>query len=263
MNDLVKFAGGLPIKPEDLEKGLQNVQQSIQGGTGGMPFLRLLKAGFFVYGAENIEVEPGSEWAINPYSIMHGFACWAPGELLDERMVPFTQPPPNKAELPDLGESWDQQVAMQLACVSGEDTGTNVLYKGTSTGLRNASKELINSIIGQLQTDKVNVVPVVELENDSYQHKTYGQIFYPILTIKSWISIDGDAVAPVDGDQVTADTDADDATGTDAKTTDDAPPAAPTRRRKAKTSKASKGATTAADDAPPTSSNRRRRRRAS
>lgn len=259
MNDLVKFAGGLPIKPEDLEKGLQNVQSAIQGGTGGMPFLRLLKAGFFVYGAENVEVEPGSEWAINPYSLMHGFACWAPGELLDERMVPFTEPPPNKAELPDLGEKWDQQVAMQLACTSGEDSGTNVLYKGTSTGLRNASKELINSIISQLQTDKVNVVPVIELETDSYQHKQYGQIFYPILTIKRWITIDGDAAGNVDTGQVADETVADEADG---KATDDAAPPAPTRRRKAKASKATKAATTDGDDAPQ-SSNRRRRRRAS
>ncbi len=250
MNDLVKFAGGLPIKPEDLEAGLQNVQSSIQGGTGGMPFLRLLKAGYFVYGAENIEVEPGSEWAINPYSLMHGYACWAPGELLDERMVPFTQQPPNKAELPDLGQSWDQQVAMQLACVSGEDAGVNVLYKGTSTGLRNASKELINSIIAQLQTDKEHVVPVVELETDSYNHKQYGQIFYPILTIKKWTTIDGDAEPE---GKVTDQS----ATSDPAPESETAEAETPKPRRRRATSKAT---TAAADEEKPKSSNRRRRR---
>ncbi len=251
MNDLVKFAGGLPIKPEDLEAGLQNVQSSIQGGTGGMPFLRLLKAGYFVYGAENIEVEPGSEWAINPYSLMHGYACWAPGELLDERMVPFTQQPPNKAELPDLGQSWDQQVAMQLACVSGEDAGTNVLYKGTSTGLRNAAKELINAIISQLQTDKEHVVPVVELENDSYNHKTYGQIFFPLLTIKSWITIDGDEAAE---GKVTDQSDAE-PTPESEEPAEEKPKS---RRRRG----SAKSQTDAAEEKPQ-SSNRRRRRRAS
>jgi hypothetical protein len=255
MNDLVKFAGGLPIKPDDLEAGLQNVQSSIQGGTGGMPFLRLLKAGFFVYGAENIEVEPGSEWAINPYSLMHGFACWAPGELLDERMVPFTQAPPNKAELPDLGQSWDQQVAMQLACVSGEDAGVNVLYKGTSTGLRNAAKELINSIISQLQTDKELIVPVVELETDSYNHKQYGQIFFPILTIKSWSTIDGDAAPEGEvADQSEADPAQEESAEAETPKADTPPP----RRRRGKTSKAK-----AAAEEKPQSSNRRRRRRAS
>ena len=54
---------------------------------------------------------------------MHGFACWGDGELLDERMVPFTQEPPARGELPDLGWEWNQQVAMQLQCISGEDDG--------------------------------------------------------------------------------------------------------------------------------------------
>lgn len=247
MNEMVKFAGGLPVNPEDLETGLKNVQSSIHGSSGGMPFLRLLKSGVFVYGAENIEVEEGSEWAINPYSIMHGFACWAPGELLDERMVPFTQQPPNKAELPDLGQSWDQQIAMQLACVSGEDTGTNVLYKGTSTGLRNASKDLINEIIAQLQTDKEHIVPIVELESDSYRHKEFGQIFYPILRIVRWTSIDGEA-AP-------------EGTITDESDSEPEPeaqadPEPKPRRRRGKTSKA-------AAPEPEGGTNKRRRRRAS
>lgn len=209
MNDLVTFAGGLPANPEDLEAGLQNLQQSVQGGTGGTPFLRLLKSGVWVYGAENIEVEEGSEWAINPYSLNHGFACWGDGELLDERMVPFTQSPPNKAELPDMGYEWNQQVAMMLACVSGEDTGVQVLLKGTSLGLRNATKDLINALIAQLQHDKVHIVPIVELESDSYQHKKHGQIFYPVIEISRWASMDAeDAPAPEESEAETTEAEA-------------------------------------------------------
>ena len=256
MNELVKFAGGIPVNPEDLEKGLQNVQSSIQGGAGGIPFLRLLKAGYFVYGQENIEVEPGSEWAINPYSLMHGFACWGTGELLEERMVPFTQPPPNKSELPDLGQDWAQQVAMHLQCVSGEDTGLGVLYKGTSTGLRNASKQLISEMLAQLQTDKVHIVPVVELEVDSYQHKDYGQIFIPILTVKSWTSMEG---AEATSGQVTDESEA--APDSDGEATE-AKNATPARRRRggAKTTTKADGN---GETAPPKSSNRRRRARGS
>jgi len=243
MNDMVKFAGNLPVSTEDLEAGLRNVQSSIQGSQGGLPFLRLMRSGLFVYGAENVEVEEGSEWAINPYSMMHGFACWAPGELLDERMVPFTQPPPNKSELPDLGQRWDQQVAMQLQCVSGEDLGQAVLYKGTSTGLRNAAKELINALISQLQHDKVHIVPIVELESDSYRHKEYGQIFYPILSIKRWVDIndfEGDDAEPED----------------DAEDEPEVAEKAPARR-----GRAAKAAPAAAGDADSGVGNRRRRRR--
>ena len=197
MSDLVKFgSGGLPANPEDLVKGLQNVGQTLQGSTGGMPLLRLLKSGNYAYGPENIEPEEGSEWAINPYSLAHGFACWGDGELLDERMVPFNQTPPNRAELPDYGHEWGQQVAMQMQCMTGEDEGQVVLYKGTSTGLRNAVKQLIDQIIGQAQVDASHIVPVVELDQSSYQHKKYGEIFYPILEVKHWVNIDDAATAP-------------------------------------------------------------------
>jgi hypothetical protein len=253
-NELARYAGGMPANPEDLEKGLQNVQSTIQT-SGGFSYLRLMKSGLFVYGQENIEVEEGSEWAVNPYSIQHGYVCWTdhknkPNEILDERMVPFTQPPPNAAELPDMGFEWKHQIAVVLQCISGEDQGTTVLYKGTSTGLRNACKDLINSILEQLQTDKEHIVPVVTLDSDSYQHKVHGQIFYPVIEVHDWLGMDG-----------IKEYDEDDAQDPEAEpTTEDAQPEAepaPRRRRAGKTSKA------AAKDEGKPAGNRRRRRRAS
>ncbi len=249
--EVATFAGGLPANPEDLETGLQSLQSTLRGGSGGLDFLRLMKSGVFVYGAENIEVEEGSNWAINPYSLMHGFACWGTGELLDERMVPFTQTPPNKAELPDLGYSWDQQVSMHVMCLDGEDEGKTVLYKGTSTGLRNATKELINEIIAQLQIDKKNIVPVVTFESDWYKHKEYGQIFFPILTINEWIPMEGPIAESTESD--------DSAEPADAKA--DAKPAE--QPRTTGTSKRrGRGKAKAEPEDKPQSSNRRRRRRA-
>lgn len=258
MNDLVKFAGGLPVNPEDLEAGLKNVAQSIQGSTGGVPFLRLLKSGIYAYGAEKIEPQEGSQWAINPYSLHHGFACWGDGELLDERMVPFTQQPPNRNELPDYGHAWDQQVAMQLQCLNGEDTGTNVLYKGTSTGLRNAVKELINQLIVQLQKDASHCVPVVELDCDSYEHKKYGEIFFPVLTVQRWLSVEGQETpaGAIESDESEAKPDA----ATAAPVAEEAAEEKPAPRRRRRASAAEPEAE--ADPEKPTSSNRRRRRRA-
>lgn len=193
MNDLVKFtSGGLPANPEDMVSALQNVGQSLQGGAGGMPFLRLLGSGRYAYGPENIEPEEGSEWALNPASIAHGWICWGDGEVMDERMVPYNQKPPTQGELPDLGHRWDQQVAAQLQCLNGEDKGTVVLYKGTSLGLRNAMKELINKLVGQIQADASHPVPVLELDCDSYSHKKYGETFFPVLNVMRWLSYEGD-----------------------------------------------------------------------
>lgn len=257
MSNIIKFGDGLPVAQattEDLVKGLQNVGQTIQGSSGGMPFLRLLKSGLFAYGAEKIEPEQGSQWAINPYSLQHGFACWGDGELLDERMVPFNQTPPVKGELPDYGQTWDQQVSMQLQCMSGEDTGTTVLYKGTSTGLRNATKKLIDEIISQAQLDASHIVPVVELEVDSYEHKKYGEIFVPILDVLEWLNInDGQAATDTDTDEAKA---AGPSATPDTDATSEPEPDKPRRRRRAKTE-----ATAKKDVEPEAEKPARRRRR--
>ena len=251
MNDLVKFnTGGVPTTLEDLETGLENVQQNIQGSSGGVQLLRLLKSGVFAMGQENIEPEEDSVWAVNPYSIMHGFACWGDGVLHDERMVPFSQQPPNRAELPDYGNPWQPQIAMVLACLNGEDEGLNVLYKGTSLGLQNAAKELITAIIAQLKHDKVHIVPVVTLEADSYQHKKHGQIFYPVLEIQKWISMDG----ADDVEQIADESEAEQ----EQEPAESAEPATQTRRRRRRAA-----AQESEPEQKPQSSNRRRRARAS
>ena len=251
MTDLVKFqGGGLPANPDDLVAGLQNVGQSLQASTGGIPFLRLLKSGVYAYGPENIEPEEGSEWAVNPYSLMHGWACWGDGELLDERMVPANQPAPPQADLPSLGQPWQQQVSMQLQCMNGEDEGQVVLYKGTALGLRNAVKELINGLITQIKADPQNIVPVLELECDSYQHKKHGQIFYPVLNVLRWVSIaDGETVEAVE-DQSSEPPPAEQEA---APPEQEAPPASNRRRRR-------RGNAQQAEPEPEAPTRRRRRR---
>lgn len=274
--ELVKFnAAGLPANPEDLVKGLQNVVSNVQAG-GGMPFLRLLRSGLWVYGAENIEVQEGSQWAVNPASLQHGWACWGEGELLGEAMVPFNQPLPAKNTLPDYGEDWSQQLAVQLQCLTGEDVGVQVLYKGTSLGLRTAIRELISALIGQLQRDPTNCVPVVRLEVDSYNHKKYGEVFTPVLEIVRWISFSGEPAKAANDDRAelppAANDDApweDDAQADEpAQTAASTPPAARSgRRRRAPVSEATttENAPPAAEKsagAAPAEGSRRRRRRA-
>lgn len=191
MSNLIKFpGGGMPAKTEDLVAGLQNVTSHIGPSAGGTPFLRLGKDGIWVYGQENIDVEEGSLWAINPYSIQHGFAAWGDGELFGEVMVPFNQAPPQRGSLQDYGVEWKAQTSMLMQCTSGEDKGQVVMYKGTSIGMQNAVKELVNALINQIQANPKNIVPVVALDVDSYTHKKYGQTFVPIIDIQSWVSME-------------------------------------------------------------------------
>lgn len=248
-NELVKFGpGGVPMNTDDLVGGLSNVGQTLQGSSGDTPFLKI-KNGYWSYGQENIEPEPDSPWAVNPYSLCHGFVCWGDGDLLDERMVPFNQTPPVRSDLPDYGHEWAQQVSMLLQCLDGEDKGLQVSYKNSSVGGRNAVKSLIDDIIAQAQHDPDHIVPVIELDVRSYQHSKYGETFNPVFRIVRWISIhDAEDAAPSEDAEPPSEP---------AKA---APEPAQPRRRRRRAAAESEPETDS--EPPPQSSNRRRRRRA-
>lgn len=194
-----RAAGGALAALGGLKAGLANVQQAIPAA-GGEPILRMGRDGIWVYGAENIEVEDGSLWAINPLSLKHGWINWKKipegsrekAEKFGDILVPMHEPKPAFASLPVYeGGEWAEQTSITLRCISGTDEGTQVDYKPSSVGGANAMKELISAIMAQLDKDPDHPVPVVLLESDSYQNKTYGKIYVPDIQIQNWIAMDG------------------------------------------------------------------------
>jgi hypothetical protein len=165
----------------------------------GVMFLRMDKTGHWVYGQDNVEVEDGSLWAVNPYSFVHGFVAWGEGAMLGSKMVPISEP------LPDLGpapagakQGWQKQIGFDLACISGEDEGTNVRVAGTSMGSIKASGALGLLIADRVDSDPTTPVPVVSLSSDSYiSKKGFGRIYNPIFSVQSWVSLDGPQAEPV------------------------------------------------------------------
>lgn len=247
---------------QGLKQGLQNVQASLPA-TMTDALLRMGKDGIWVYGAENIEVEEGSLWAVNPMSIRHGYACWTnydvkekkKNELLGEVMVSAGQPKPLRTDLQDLGWSWSDQISFSLKCLNGEDKGMQVLYKTTSVGGINATGKVLEALIAQLDKDPEHPVPVLELGNDHYDHKQYGKTYVPIMTVKRWEALT-DAMPDLDAPEVEDVKDA---------TTTVAAEAAPARRRGAAAAETVKEETAPAAAEPagsPAGDQPRRRRRA-
>lgn len=217
MNEVTRRTGSSAVAAlSNLKAGLTNVVQTI-ATTGSDPYLRLLKDGSWVYGAENVEVEDKSEWAINPLSLKHGFCAWTDykkkaNEKMGEVMVPAFVPLPDRGTLQDVkdenGEAcrWDQQLSLQLQCLTLEDTGVQVQYNTTSVGGMNAVAKLIEAILKQLETDEANPVPVVIMGSSSYQHKTYGKTYVPEFEIVDWVPLDENIKAPI-GNADTPDSD--------------------------------------------------------
>lgn len=165
--------------------------------SGGLPLLRLIKSGDWVFGQQNDPVQEGSSWAINPNSLGHGYSCWTnhPGatknEIVGEVMVSMTEKKPLRDSLPVHQWPWNEQRWFQLKCLDGSDEGVEVLYKTSSDGGMRAVDALLGDLIRQLQDDPEHPVPVVNLDVDSYQHPKWGLTFKPIFTIVGWATLDG------------------------------------------------------------------------
>ncbi len=205
-NALAFFEGAAPAKREDFAKALTttvNAAKSDMSGADGIPLLRLTKVGDWVFGASSDPVEEGARYVINPATIMTGFIAWKDGKPAEERMVPVGQVV-NKADLPDAKETfgvntsgpnsgkpvtWDAQTQFDLMCVEGEDAGMVLRYKAVSYGGRRAASGLIEEIAKRISSPNgyTDIIPKIELETDSYDHKDYGEIQTPVFEIVGWM----------------------------------------------------------------------------
>jgi len=193
MSNLVAFkSAGLP-SVQSLSSALRVAAQQV-APAGGMVILKMDRTGHWVFGADQDEVEAGAKWAVNPFSFTHGFIAWGDGQVLGEKMAAMTDPLPEvEAAPPGASKGWEPQVGFSLKCISGEDAGMEARFSATSVGGKRAVQELALAVAGQVDKDQTKPVPVVTLERDHYQHKSYGRIYTPVFEVKEWMSMDGPA----------------------------------------------------------------------
>jgi hypothetical protein len=109
---------------------------------------------------------------------------------------------PQLSTLPQHPTSWQEQVSLTLACISGEDKGTQVKYSVASVGGMNEVKKLLGEMVqrinseqqrlgGGIDPDKSSIVPVVKLDHTHYMHKKWGKTYTPVITILRWATLNG------------------------------------------------------------------------
>jgi hypothetical protein len=169
----------------------------------GLPLL-LFKSrddGTWSYGVERYVVEEGSLWAVNFLTLRHGWVCFASPEekkILGEVMVPANEPKPDYTTLPNLGRPWQEQLSVELKCATGQDTGVEVLPKMSTTGGLQALAGLVVAVRNRANGGQHNgdLVPIVSLDRDSYPHKKHGRVWFPLMTIRQWMSPENKAPPP-------------------------------------------------------------------
>jgi hypothetical protein len=191
VSNLVAFKqAGLPAV-SSLSSALRVAAQSA-APAGGTVILKMDRTGHWVFGADQDEVEPGSKWAVNPYSFVHGFIAWGDGQVLGEKMAPMTEPLPEvDAAPPGASKGWEMQIGFSLKCISGEDAGMEARYTATSVGGKRSVQELALAVAEQADKDQSKIVAVVNLKRDSYSHKSYGKIFTPVFDVQEWVGMNG------------------------------------------------------------------------
>jgi hypothetical protein len=171
---------------------------SLRSAKPSLLFKARTKGGIWAYGRAQTVVENGSLWAIDPRTLQHGYVALSGNQLLGEKMEPVDQPMPELAKLPQVGVAWQQQLSVDLRCISGVDAGVEVTYKTTSVGGFQAFDDLIVALRDRLSSGLHDnkLSPVVTLGKSDYTHPQFGPQTNPVMKISDWMPLDGPPPTP-------------------------------------------------------------------
>ena len=174
------------------------------GGSGAAYISFSGKTGGFTYGTKKEEMDLGTRLAVNITEYKEGWICWKEGKNVEEVMVrAFEGSPPPKESLTDHGpyektddgeDGWQQQSSVMLATL-GTEKEQYVFNTSSSTGraaLGRLAGAIGDAITTKLDEDGNPLIPIIELDQDSFQHKNkrIGTIYTPQFNIVDWVSTD-------------------------------------------------------------------------
>jgi len=171
---------------EEVLGGFRNLD-SIQIASG-LPYLGLDKAGSWKYGQDAVEPEHGSYWAMDLPTARWGHIAWVDGKPAGEFMTSISESRKTHAEL-DAGLPWQDQVSIEMLCVSGEEKGTRVLFKTSSVGGVKAFMAYKDACKREIPRDPSKPIAVVQLETTTYHHAKYGKISNPVFKVCGWATM--------------------------------------------------------------------------
>jgi hypothetical protein len=189
--------GGALAAAAALKANLRAAAATLPSGTKG--YVRFLQDGNWVFGQDNVELEPDTEVALNPLTIKHGWSCWTDydkkerkkNELVAEVLLPISEPLPARHTLKDTGWEWRTIMVVELKVMTGKHKDKELVYSTTSDGGLRARRAVIDQLVEQLDEDPENIVPVISLGSDHYTHKQWGKTYTPVLDVVAFANMDG------------------------------------------------------------------------
>ena len=212
MSAVAIFLGGgnALTKPGEFANALSQHARSAAPASVNGSFLKLHTEGFWCYGAAEDRTDSESVFALNPMSLMVGYAAWRDNQKVEEHMAALGAEPVVLENLPqDLGEhtkgdragqkvKYDPQMSVSIQGIEGADTGLKLMYNASSHGGRTALAGLMDEVGKRVEEDPVFFIPLIKLETDSYYNETYKRtVQTPVLEVVGWGDVNGNKAAPV------------------------------------------------------------------
>ncbi len=189
MSNLTTFKGANLPAVADLSKALKSGLADV--AQVGTVIIKMDKTGHWVFGSDQTEVQEGSEWAVNPFSFVHGYIAWGTSTVAGEKMVSVTQPLPELEPAPESAKKgWEMQVGIEIKCLNGDDKDMTARFATTSVGGKRAVQTLGAQISDQIDKDPSKPVAIVSLEVEHYSHKSYGKVYTPVFKVVRFESMD-------------------------------------------------------------------------
>jgi hypothetical protein len=183
-----------------LSAALNNVDTSAFGGRSGLPMMLFKRegSGTYVVGQKKVVAEAGSRWAFNPTTFCWGYVAFSKDNKVHERLVSVSKPRPDVTTLPDVGAEWQDEMTVNMKCVSGVDEGLEVVFKASTDGPLKEVMQVLEKVRDRINSGEHDgkIVPIATLEKDSYQHAEFGRVWFPVFKIVEWVTLDGLTVAP-------------------------------------------------------------------
>lgn len=156
---------------------------------------------------EKIDIDPGTELALNILDAKKGWTCWKEKKPVDNVVVGFFEGSlPPKESLPDHSpykedkdnrEGWSQYIELPFKNL---ETGQQYLYKASSESARRSVGKLIDDIVqaGNKGYDFTTDIPVVKLGSKEFEANGFDNV-KPTFEIVKWHKNAISTAAIVDG----------------------------------------------------------------
>jgi hypothetical protein len=163
---------------------------------GGVPFLSFdsKRTGEWLFG---VDKEPctGEVFSLDLTSLKHGWIQWHQKKA-NRRMAPIN------AELPEPQDPIEYTDSKGRAQVDEANEGrsfegsfadgTRFLFETNSFGGRKAVDSVLQQLFVRAAQNSPYLFPQIELASESYEHKEWGKLWNPQLTIAAWFDENGE-----------------------------------------------------------------------